>query len=197
MKDPNTLIQRAGLFNNWVQSIMMFIKYFIGAVAVEEIVRSALKMATNTGSEEVAKDKLNIVMAIIGLVVIVLADPLINKVFFVIDKTRYSTVNGTTVAIDYVQGISEVVGFTNLLVSIIVPIMILVVVIAGVMYVSSAGNPETQKKATSMITYAVIGLIIVYGAFALVSTFITGKFDATSQAALATSSTTQVLPTST
>ena len=41
---------------------------------------------------------------------------------------------------------------------------VVALVIAGFMYVASAGNPDTAKKAKSTIIYAVIGLIVAFAA---------------------------------
>ncbi len=39
--------------------------------------------------------------------------------------------------------------------------------IGGIMYFFAVGNPEQAKKATNMIVYAVIGLAMLLGAYAL------------------------------
>ena len=39
---------------------------------------------------------------------------------------------------------------------------------AGFLFISSAGNPETAKKARTAIIQAVIGIIIIVSAFAIV-----------------------------
>src|SRR5690606_22128987 len=111
------------------------------------------------------------------------------------DTTRYPGTTGAQAGLNVAQGISEIVGFTNFLVSILTPVAILVVVGGGIMYASSGGNEETQNKAKRMITLALIGLLIIYGAFAIVSTFISGQFEAVnSTVALPGQTTTPVNP---
>ena len=44
---------------------------------------------------------------------------------------------------------------------------------------TAGGNPDAQGKAKRMIFLALLAIIIVYGAFAIVSTFVAGQFDAT------------------
>lgn len=176
LKNPQAILQRSTLFNQTVKYLITFIKYLIGSIAVVVLMRTAFRMATNQANEELDKDKKNIVATIIGLILIVMADPIINKVFFTVDQSKYPTIGGVEVAINYAQGIKEVIGITNFLVSIFTPIAILVIVAGGVMYITSAGNTETQEKAKRMITLSIIAFIIIYGAFAIVSTFVNGSF---------------------
>lgn len=181
LKNPQAIIQRTTLFNKMVQYLITFIKYLIGAVAVLSLMRNAIRMAANTAGDELEKDKKNIMASLMGLILIIIADPIINKVFFSIDSSRYPSTGGAVVNINYTQGISEIVGFTNYLVAILTPIAILVVIAGGIMYMTSGGNAENQAKAKRMIFLALTGIIIIYGAFAIVSTFISGQFDKTAK----------------
>lgn len=49
---------------------------------------------------------------------------------------------------------------TDLLWAIISAVSVLVIIIAGFMYVTSAGNPDKTKKAKNAIMYALIGLVV-------------------------------------
>lgn len=178
LKNPQAIIQRTTIFNKAVQYIIIFLKYMIGAVAVVMLTRNAIRMASNSAGEELDKDKKNLVASALGLILIIIADPIINKVLFSIDTTRYPSTGAPEVGIDYVQGIGEVVGFTNFLVSILTPVAILVIVAGGIMYMTAGTNAESQEKAKRMIFLALGALVLIYGAFAIVSTFISGQFDA-------------------
>ncbi len=195
LKSPQSIIQRSTLFNQNVMYLITFIKYLIGAIAVLVLMKSALGMVANTASEELEKNKKNVIASVIGLIMIVLADPLINKVFFSVDKTRYPSTGGAIVSINYQQGISEIVGFTNFLVTILTPIAILVVVAGGIMYITSGGNSENQAKAKRMIFLAILAIIIIYGAFAIVSTFISGAFSSTDAPDINPASAVEGIPT--
>lgn len=46
-------------------------------------------------------------------------------------------------------------------------IAVVFIINGGIQYITSAGNEEKNKKATSTLTYAVIGLIIVFAAYAI------------------------------
>lgn len=178
LKNPQAIIQRSTIFNKAVTYIITFLKYMIGAVTVVMLTRNAIRMASNSAGDELEKDKKNLIASALGLLLIIIADPIINKVLFSIDKSRYPSVGGAEAGIDYAQGIGEVVGFTNFLVSILTPIAILVIVAGGVMYMTAGTNAESQEKAKRMITMALLALVLIYGAFAIVSTFISGQFDA-------------------
>lgn len=57
-------------------------------------------------------------------------------------------------------------------------IAVIVVVISGIMYMTSAGNPEKVKGAKNAMTYSIIGLLVTLAAFAitnLVISSISGK----------------------
>ena len=53
-------------------------------------------------------------------------------------------------------------------------IAVIIVIYGGVLYVTAAGEDEKMQKGKKAITYAVIGLLIVMGSFALVNTVIRG-----------------------
>jgi len=175
LRDPNAIISRSSLFNQRTQIIISFIKYIIGALAVAMIIRSAFRLVANNKEDEIEKDKKNLIWIPIGLVMIILADQFINGVLFKLDKTRYPAGSAITPRIDVNQGISEIVGITNFIVSLTGPIAILGVVIGGLLYVASAGQSDQQDRAKRIIFYSLLGIIIIYGAFAVVSTLISGQ----------------------
>lgn len=51
-------------------------------------------------------------------------------------------------------------------------ISILMVIYAGILYVTSAGNDESVGKAKKILLYAVIGIIVIFLSFALVNTIL-------------------------
>lgn len=63
----------------------------------------------------------------------------------------------------------------NSLIYILGIISVLVIVIAGFMYVVSAGASSTVTKAKDAILYAVIGLVVAILAFSIVN-FVLGRF---------------------
>ncbi len=176
LKDSNAIVRTTTLFNQQTQIIITFIKYTIGAITVLLIVRNGLRMITMGSSEDkIETDKKNLVYSIIGLVMIVIADNAVRNVFYKLDVTSYPS-GGVKPAVDAARGVQEIVGFTNLVVSIVGPVAILALLAGGVMYMTAAGQEDRMTTAKRLILAALAGIIIMYGAFAIVSTFIAGQF---------------------
>lgn len=68
-----------------------------------------------------------------------------------------------------------IAGIVNVLIAVAGFASLIVIIVAGIMLATSAGNPETAKKAKDAILYAVVGLIIALLAFAIVN-FVLGTF---------------------
>jgi hypothetical protein len=161
---------RLRLFDNTVRILITFIKFILGAIAVFMLTLTGLRLITlGDNEEEAGKAKKNIIYILGGLFALLFVDNMINNVFYVIDKP------GENITIDLAQGIREIVGFTNFIVSWITPVAVITLVAGGLMYVGSFGNEETQTKAKKMIITSLIGIVIIYGAFGLVSTIISGS----------------------
>lgn len=179
LQDPNQILRTAVLFDQRTQIIITFLKYFIGAVAVFMIIRNGMRMITMGEAEDkIALDKKNLLYSVVGLILIIISDMVINNVFYKVDMTRYPGTGGVEPTIDPVQGVAEVVGFTNLIVSIVGPVAIFALLGGGIMYIIAGGEEEKMAKAKRLIVSALVGLIIIYGAFAIVSTFVGGQFGA-------------------
>lgn len=54
-------------------------------------------------------------------------------------------------------------------------VAVLVIILAGIRYVTSTGSPEGSKKAQNMLMYGVVGLIVVALAFTITQ-FVIGAF---------------------
>lgn len=178
LKDPNAIIRTVTLFNKQTQFLVTFLKYIIGSIAILMIVRSGLRMITMGSKEdEVALDKKNITYGVVGLILIIISNTAISKVFYKVDLSHYPTTGGAGISFDPGQGVKEIVGATNLIVSIVGPAAVLALIAGAIMYVTAGGNEDTQGKAKRLITMTIIGIIVIFGAFAIVSTFISGRFD--------------------
>lgn len=55
-------------------------------------------------------------------------------------------------------------------------IAVIVIIIGGITFATSAGNSAGVTRAKNMILYAVIGLVIVLGAF-IITNFVIGRFN--------------------
>ena len=54
-------------------------------------------------------------------------------------------------------------------------VAVIVIIVAGILYVTSSGDPAKVTKAKNTITYAVVGLVIILVAFTITG-FVTGRF---------------------
>jgi len=167
--------ERVNIFNIQVEIFMTFVKYIVGAYATILLVRNGLKLITGGGEEEEAsKAKKSILYSASGLIFIFIGDIAINKVFYKITNT-YTGVTGVDPMIDAEEGVAQLVGVTNLVMSFVGPVAVLMLIVSAVMYATAGGKEEDMEKAKRVIITTVVGILIIYGAFALVSTIITGK----------------------
>lgn len=176
LRNPNEIVRTSVLFNQSTKLIITFVKYFIGAVTVLMIVRNGMRLVS-MGSDDtkVAQDRKNLFYSILGLILIIVSDSIINNVFYKIDLSQYPSTTGAQPGVDAAQGVKEIVGATNFIVSIVGPLAVLVLVAGGIMYMTAGGDDAKSGKAKKMIFSALIGIVIIYGAFAIVSTFISGN----------------------
>ena len=68
-------------------------------------------------------------------------------------------------------------------------IAVALVIYAGIIITTAQGNPEKVKKGNKIITYAVIGLIVVALAYGIVNFIIAGIVENTSDSGSATTTT--------
>lgn len=174
---PDQISQRVRLFDKKAEVLMTFIKYMIGALAVMMIVVNGVKLVTGGGEEEnIKKAKKGIIYPLVGLVLLVMANTFVSDVFYKVDK-YYTGINGAVAPqIDLGRGVSEIVGITNFIVSYVGPLLVLLILVGGVMYLTAGGEEEKMNKAKRILIAAVIGIVVIYGAFALVSTIVSGSF---------------------
>jgi len=177
LKDPNAIVVASTIFTQRTQIVITFIKYLIGSIAVFMIIKSGMRMITlGSNEEEIGKDKKNLVYAIIGLILIIIADSVINNVFYKLDLTRYPSVGGATPGVDPAAGIKELVGITNYVVFFVGALAVGALMVGGIMYITARGDDSATEKAKRVITAALVGIIIIFAAFAIVSTFVNGYF---------------------
>ncbi len=136
-------------------------KYLIGTIAVIIIMVSGIRLITSVKNvEDVAtKQKENIKYAVMGLIVIMLADVMVKKVFF----GEYGEVyrSQTDVQLAAERGVEQLVGIYNFAEYFVGAIAVLMIVIAGFSLVASAGKEESITKAKKQIMWAVIGLMLI------------------------------------
>lgn len=61
--------------------------------------------------------------------------------------------------------ISKVVSFVSVVASLV---CVIIIILAGLRYITSSGNPDSISKSKNQIIYALIGLVVSLGAYAIV-----------------------------
>lgn len=171
----------SGIFNETVFIIISFIKIIIASVAIFFIVRSGANLVVGGFNEETLnKEKKNIGIGILSLIGITLASTVVNKIFLNIEENfqPYGTAEAT---VNLGPGIEELIGLINFLVTFVSPIAILALIGASIYYLISLGDEEKMGKAKNIIINAIIGILIIYGAFGLVTTFVAGSIEGEQQ----------------
>ncbi|PIQ77110.1 hypothetical protein COV82_06315 [Candidatus Peregrinibacteria bacterium CG11_big_fil_rev_8_21_14_0_20_46_8] len=177
LKDPNVAVQRSKLFSRTVKIAITFIKYTIGSVAVLFVIRSALVLITQGhNEEETTKATKSLSIGAIGLILIVFANTFINKIFFKIDQQGSLTSDAVRPGIDIDQLTREIASVTNIIAAVAGPVALLTLMYGGLRYILAAGEDDQIGKAKKIMQWALIGLIVIYSAFGIVSTFIARRF---------------------
>lgn len=166
----NVVEERLLLFDNGIRIVITFFKYILTAVGIGSLIYSASSMITGAGDEEtIGAAKKNFGVTLGAMVGLIFMDSLVRRVFYRVDTPLEQP------RIDLGQGIQELVGFMNLIVSFAGPLVLITFVAGGLMYAASGGNEETQSKARKMMGVSLGGIVLIYGSFALVSTVIAGS----------------------
>ena len=124
------------------------------------------------GTEEaINKEKKNLLGSFVAILYVIVGDFVVKKVLFNVTQVN----NEAVVSIDAKAGVTEVVAATNFMVSFIGPVMILGIIGGSLMYAMAGGDEEKAGKAKKILVNSIIGSLIVYGAFAIVTTIISGQ----------------------
>lgn len=147
-----------------VANIMALVMGVVGYLAIAFVIFGGFQYLTSSGDPgRAAKGKKTITNALIGTVICLLASAVSSAISGII---RGAT-NGTGTAGQF---------FANLLNTVFVwagILCVIMIVIAGIEYAISIGNPGKVSKAKNTIMYAAIGLVIIIAAAAIVN-FVVG-----------------------
>jgi len=136
-------------------------KYLMGTIAVIVIIASGVRLVTaGKEIEEVSSNqKENIKYAIIGLILIIVADVFVKQVFFGEAGEIYQSSADVQMAAE--RGSETIRGIYDLMAIFMGVIAILMIVASGIQMVVSGGNEEALDKGKKAITWAVVGLVIL------------------------------------
>jgi hypothetical protein len=175
LESPDEFMERAQLFDDTTRVLITFVKYMLGGLAALMFVRSGATLVIGGQAEDVVTtEKKRMLTSAIGLIMVFASDLVIRRVLYNAEYNEYAS--ETVVAINQSEFTTQIVAITNLLISFASPVLMLGIVAGGVLYVTAGGDEERTGLAKKIMKNSLIGVIIIYGAFSLVSTVIAGVF---------------------
>jgi hypothetical protein len=150
-----------------VQSVLQIIINYIalsaGIAAVFNILLIAFRMVTAQGEEGVVDEqKKNLQYAFTGLIVIIMADVMINRVFYPQDLEAPALEEVQTFGQEAIQLLRYALEFLGIF-------AVLAVILAGIYYVISLGNDEQTSAAKTILKNIVIGFFIIFFSYIIVA----------------------------
>ncbi|MCD6194773.1 TrbC/VirB2 family protein [bacterium] len=90
-------------------------------------------------------------------------------VFYLSQTVEESGTNPATNNNEGIQALfSRVANIVNFCLTLLVPIAVIALIIAGFQYITSGGNPEIMQKAKTNLLWIVIGMLAIVGAKSLI-----------------------------
>lgn len=144
---PNQLTQGPGTLAELLDNVFKFLTYLIGVIGIFSITYAGFQYVISVGNPQKTKNALmSIIYTAIGFAIAILARSLAE---FVLPKVS----NKSSVQQLITEGITTftwVIGIAALI----------VMIIAGILYVVSVGEPQKTKTAKDAILYAAVGLVV-------------------------------------
>ena len=158
LKSPSEVTGGVGAYI-WIiaLNIIDILFQLVGYAAVIFIIIGGYFYMTSNGDpNRSARGRTTITNAVIGIAIAIGASAIVREVASV-------TINAgqSATADSYLQGI------INLALTLAGTVAVVVIVLAGIRIASSSGDPANFAKAKNTILYAVIGLVIVFAAWAI------------------------------
>ena len=156
--------------SNQILGLVRFFETLIGAVAIFFIVYSGVAIIASMGEEEtIKKHRKTLLWSFIGLAIVILANTVITRFFFVVDP-----ITGNA-GIDTATGIYTIAGITNFIAGFVGVFAVVAIIVAGIIWVANFGNDEIANKAKKIILSAVIGVVLAVSAYAIVNTLTSAR----------------------
>lgn len=150
----------ADIITSAIFYLIDFVKYLMGAIAVIFVIVSGIKLIT-AGSkiDEVSeKQKDSAKYIIYGLILIIIADELVTKVFF--GEYGECIASATNAEECAKTGSSIITGLYDLILSVIATVSVFMLVLSAFELITAYGNEETIKKQKKRIGLSVVGLLL-------------------------------------
>lgn len=141
--------------------LMDALKYVIGTIAFFLIIISSVKLITAGKDVEdaITKEKELLKYSVLALIIVIIADPFVKKVFFGVQGEVLTT---ATYAKQFAnEGNTQIMAIIHAVEYMLAAVAVLVIIISGLTIIVSGSDEEVRKKHIKHILYAVGGLILV------------------------------------
>ena len=132
-------------------------------------------MTGGSNPSMIERARKTILSAVIGLIIGLGSVAIVNMLFSGLFGGASETSSGGINGIVNMTGEELLANALNLTYFIAGIVAVIVSIVAGILYVTSSGDPAKVTKAKNTITYAVVGLVIILVAFTITG-FVTGRF---------------------
>lgn len=136
-----------------------FFRYVVSGLAIIIIVIQAIKLVSTANEEEAGKAKTTLVIGTMGLIIIQVADAAVKKMFFGEQGEAFEDIASAELYAEettkYLRGI---IGLVEIFIG---SVAVLVIVVRGILVITSGGEEEALTKAKKHILYALIGIAAI------------------------------------
>lgn len=172
----NTALISAQKFQrDLVEPMINFGMTFIAAIAVFMIVVAGFRMITSGGDEQQQeKQRFVVVQAVVGLVVILLAQPIVKAVFGYIEFQIPNVGEAPPrLESDLTFAIGVITQIINYILTFFFLGAFMMLIYAGFLMVSHFGQDDFIDKAKKIIRYTIIAMVVAISAYTLVAWLVT------------------------
>lgn len=156
---PQYLQEGVGTFTSPIYFAIDAFRLVIGSIAFLVVVFASIKLISTANEEEAKKAKSTLLMGAIGLIIIILADTIVKRMFFGEQGEAFEDITSAELfAEESVVQIRGIIGFIQVFVGITA---VFILVIRGFLVLTSAGEEEALTKAKRHVLYAIVGLVAV------------------------------------
>ena len=144
----------------YIKQVINFTVAFVGTIAVLTIVLSGMRMLMSPGNEDVMNAQKKVFMwSVMGLIVITMADRIVYIFYGEAGKK----------GVNVKAGLVELAGITNYILGFMGVLAAASLVYAGVIMLVNYGNTEAVGKAKTVVRDVMIGIVIAFSAYTIVS----------------------------
>ncbi len=144
--------------------ITAFLQLALTPIAIATVFYAGFKFITASGEEEqITSAKKIFLYGFAGLLVAMLADPLVRTVLYPADQTPGQEEIGNFA--------TQMVGVLKFVLTFLGVIAMATFLVAGGYFITSFGDEDRHRKAKEIIGGSLLGIVIILSAFAIVSAF--------------------------